>query len=258
MKKKFWSFKKARAHVHKLNLQSRDEWKDYNESDKFSKELPKRPDASYKNKGWKGWGDWLGTGNISPSNRIFLPFKEARSYVRSKKFKNQDEWRKFAHSDKLPKNIPTTPERTYENEWKGYGDWLGNARIANQNKKFRSYNQAKEFAILNGIQTRQEWDKFRKSGKKPNNIPTSPDSTYKNKGWINWGDFLGTGRIAPQNIEYLPWKEAKPIYQKLAEENNIKKHEDWKNYCKTHKLPKGIPATPWQVYTEAKIFRRMK
>jgi len=36
-----------------------------------------------------------------------------------------------------------------------------------------------------------EWREYCKSGKKPINIPASPDKTYKNKGWISWGDFLG-------------------------------------------------------------------
>jgi hypothetical protein len=28
--------------------------------------------------------------------------------------------------------------------------------------------------------------------KKPDDIPASPDGTYKKKGWLNWGDWLGT------------------------------------------------------------------
>ena len=52
----------------------------------------------------------------------------------------------------------------------------------------------------------------------------APDSFYKRKKqWISWGDFLGTGTIAPQIIaqNWLPWKEAKPLYHKIAKENNI-------------------------------------
>jgi len=29
-------------------------------------------------KDWKGWGDWLGTGTLEPSARIYRPFLKAR------------------------------------------------------------------------------------------------------------------------------------------------------------------------------------
>ena len=41
-----------------------------------------------------------------------------------------------------------------------------------------------------------EIKKFTRSGKLPKDIPTFPNQTYENKGWISWGDFLGTGYVA--------------------------------------------------------------
>lgn len=29
-------------------------------------------------------------------------------------------------------------------------------------------------------------------------IPNRPERYYKNRGWVSWGDFLGTGRVANQ------------------------------------------------------------
>jgi hypothetical protein len=39
-------------------------------------DISARPDVAYK-KEWKGWGDWLGTGNIASFKREFLPFSKA-------------------------------------------------------------------------------------------------------------------------------------------------------------------------------------
>ena len=74
------------------------------------------------------------------------------------------------------------------------------------------------------------------------------------------GNFFGTGNLSPQEISqnWLPWKEAKSLYQKIKKENNLKKPEDWKTYVKTHKLPKGLPVFPNRVYTEERAKKMMK
>lgn len=55
------SFKEAKKIVLKLNIKSSRDWKKYCKSGK-RKNLPAHPESIYK-KEWKGWGDFLGTGN---------------------------------------------------------------------------------------------------------------------------------------------------------------------------------------------------
>jgi superfamily II DNA/RNA helicase len=130
-------FEEARAFVHTLKLKSRDEWK------KFSKgqlpkmgmrpaDIPAYPNETYATSGWKGMGDWLGTGTIAPRLRTYLPIEEARAFVHTLKLKSQDEWRSFCkcqmpeEKGTLPVDIPTNPNQKYAMDgWKGMGDWLG-------------------------------------------------------------------------------------------------------------------------------------
>tara|TARA_B100000767_G_scaffold242830_1_gene240137 strand:+ start:104 stop:277 length:174 start_codon:yes stop_codon:yes gene_type:complete len=42
-----------------------------------------------------------------------------------------------------------------------------------------------------GLKNRTEWREYIKAAKKLNNIPSKPESVYKNKGWKGWADFLG-------------------------------------------------------------------
>jgi hypothetical protein len=72
----------------------------------------------------------------------YLPFKEAREYVRGLHFKNQKEFRKWHKSEKPP-DIPSTPRRTYKKEWKGWGDWLGTGNIATFNKEILPFEEAR-------------------------------------------------------------------------------------------------------------------
>ena len=90
----------------------------------------------------------------------------------------------------------------------------------------------------------KNWTKYCNSGNKPDDIPSAPEHQYKNKGWMGWGDWLGTGRVANYNKTYRSFKEAKKFVQKLG----LKNHEEWKSYCNSGNKPDDIPSAPWQVY----------
>ena len=57
--------------------------------------------------------------------------------------------------------------------------------------KYRPFEAAMEFARSQKLKNEVEWDRYCKSGKKPVDIPTHPDRTYKNSGWAGWGTWLG-------------------------------------------------------------------
>ena len=50
---------------------------------------------------------------------------------------------------------------------------------------------------------------------KPEDIPAYPDGVYKDSGWVSWGDWLGTGRIANQNKVYRSFDEARAFVHSL-------------------------------------------
>ena len=104
------------------------------------------------------------------------------------------------------------------------------AKVYVQNLKFESYSK--------------DWKKFCDSGLKPDDIPVTPDRIYKNKGWVSWGDFLGTGRVADQLKEFVSFEECKIFVQKLG----LKSHKEWVEYCNSGNKPDNIPTYPQKVY----------
>ena len=114
MKKKYRSFKEAREFARSLGLKNTKEWREYNKSGKRPNDLPKAPEHAYKNKGWTTWGDFLGTGNVREKD--FLPFEEAREFVRSLGLKGQKEWAEYSKSGKKPDDIPGHPWNVYSKE----------------------------------------------------------------------------------------------------------------------------------------------
>ena len=59
-------------------------------------------------------------------------------------------------------------------------------------KKFRDFESAREFVQSQKIQSKTNWQKYCKSGNKPDDIPSNPAQNYK-KEWTSWGDWLRNG-----------------------------------------------------------------
>jgi hypothetical protein len=153
-------------------------------------DIPDRPNVTYADAGWAGWGDWLGTGTVATYLRHYRSFKKARAFVRRLGLKSRDEWGDYCMSGRKPADIPTKPDRVYANEgWDGLGDWLGTNR--RRVKGWRPFKDARAFVRRLGFQSRTEWADYCKSGKKPNDIPAKPDRVYSDSGWAGWGDWLG-------------------------------------------------------------------
>jgi hypothetical protein len=200
-------FKSARAFVRALGLKKQKEWALYckggiKRKGKKPSDIPSKPERVYKNSGWLGLGDWLGTGYISTGSRSYWSFLKARKYVRKLKILSQNGWNEFTKSEKykhsLNRSIPAAPHSVYKGRWKNWGDWLGTGTVATYNIKYWPYAKAKRFARSLHFDGTDQWFHYCKLRKIPPQIPSAAARVYKDKGWKNWADFLGTKR-APRN-----------------------------------------------------------
>ena len=159
MGKSNWrSFEEARSFVHKLQLKTGAEWREWAKTDYKPDDIPADPAGVYKNEGWVSWGDWLGTDVIASQNRVYRTFEEARNFVHQLKLNNQKEWKDWTKTDFKPDNIPTKPDRTYKDQgWNGYGDWLGTGTIAPFNRVYRPFQEARDFVRQFQLKNHQEW-----------------------------------------------------------------------------------------------------
>lgn len=251
----FRPFKEARSYARSLKLKDSREWREFAKSDKLPADIPACPNNTYRKEGWVGIGDWLGTGAVASYNRRYLPFEEARNYVRSLRVKNSKQWRKLTSTSqgprKLPDDIPSCPNTVYENKgWINWGDWFGTGFIGRTERSYREFGPAREFARSLKLKSWRDWRVFCKSPKRPADIPSTPKNTYEGKGWISPSDWLGANIVAPQNKVYLPFKEARKHSQNLG----LKSATEWRVFCKkirgTAKLPDSIPNCPYLVYKD--------
>lgn len=74
-----------------------------------------------------------------------------------------------------------------------------------------SYNDCKEWIRnnLKNINSKNKW--YEKLKNLPDFIPSNPREVYKKKGWVSWGDFLGTKKVQDNFLasKYLSYNDAK-------------------------------------------------
>ena len=265
--RKYRPFNDARAYVHKLKLKNVSEWISYckgelPEKGGLPEDIPAKPSGTYADKGWKGVGDWLGTGNVAPSLKTYRSFSAARRYVRSLKLKGSAEWRsyckgKIPKKGRLPNDIPARPDGTYSDEgWKSWGDWLGTGSIANYLKEYRPFLKGRSFARKLKLKNVEAWRAFTrgdlpKLGRLPKDIPATPHQTYAKTGWISYGDWLGTGNISNSLKPTRPFRDARAFARKLK----LKSETEWRAFCKGVMPQKGrrpidIPGNPSKAYAD--------
>jgi hypothetical protein len=258
-------FEEARAFVHSLEFKSSEEWKKFckgqmPEKGTLPADISANPNRTYANKGWKGMGDWLGTGRIANFNKIYRQFEKARAFTRLLRLKNRDEWQKYCRGQMpekgmLPTDIPANPNQTYAKKgWKGMGDWLGTETLATHSRDFLPFHEARAFVHLLKLKSTSEWKRFcagqyPEKGILPTNIPSNPNRTYAANDWKSMGDWLGTGTIAPNLRVYLPFEEARAFVRSL----NLKSSDEWKSFCKGQMpekgtLPPNIPSAAHRIY----------
>ena len=236
------SFLEARAFARSKELTNQAEWFRFCRSGDKPDDIPTNPNQTYKAE-WRGFGDWLGTGAVAPRDRQYRSFQAARAFVRSKGLTNQAEWRAFCRSGDKPDDIPAAPQKVYKAEWRGFGDWLGTGAVAPRDRQYRSFQAARAFVRSKGLTNQAEWRAFCRSGDKPDDIPAAPQKVYKAE-WRGFGDWLGTGAVAPRDRQYRSFQAARAFVRSKELTNQA----EWRAFCRSGDKPDDIPAAPQKVY----------
>jgi len=248
----YWTFKKARDYVRKLNLQNKKQWILYihnqlNRLETKPSNLPFSPQGIYKEE-WKGFGDWLGTGRLA--NKYFeADFKESQLWCHKiyKKYKKEIQAGKHKHNISnfinilkkyninKPSNVTIYPADYFKDHpnYFGEGYFFGwSQRKLISNKKW-SFEKSRRFVRKLNLKNRDQWrlyckNKLKGFKEKPYELPYAPENSYKEE-WKGLGDWLGTGRLANQNQEFDFNKSqlwCRKIYKKYKKEIHEGKSND--------------------------------
>jgi hypothetical protein len=256
-----------------LMLNSSKDWSKYCQGEipglpRLPADMSMRPDRTYKNRGWVGWGDWLGFGppitqnKDSKTRREYRPFQEARAFVQSLELGGQKEWYRYCRGGMpnkgvRPDDIPVRPNVVYRDAgWNGLGDWLGTGRQAPRGK-WRPFEEARAFVHGLGLKSTYDWVKYTKGGfpelpTRPSDIPADPPGLplYRASGWAGFPDWLG---FTPKRRlkGFKSYEEARAFVHTLG----LGSYSEWEAYCRgqySHKgtRPSDIPANPDAYYRD--------
>ena len=245
LNKGFPPFVEARDAALHLKLASRAEWNAWLKAGMRPAGLPSRPEQTYKDSGWQGWGHWLGTGNQSNQAKRtqFLPFDEALAVAQRLGLAGLNEWRRWCKEGRRPANMPSNPNRIYKDTgWQGWGHWLNSSNL--QTKLFLPFAEALAVARSLGLASAIEWRVWSKDGGRPANVPSAPNRIYKDAGWRGWGHWLGTGNTKGNKKNFLPFDEA----LRAARQLRLVGEKEWKLWCRTGARPANMPAAPDKAY----------
>jgi hypothetical protein len=143
--------------------------------------------------------------------------------------------------------LPAAPNRVYKNlGWKSWGEFLGTGVVAHYKKQYREFNIARDYARSLQLKTVSEWRKHCKLGNNPSDISSSPHNTYKDEGWISYGDWLGTNRIADGKQEWRSFKESRMFAHSLK----LKARKEWVKFARSGQKPTDIPTNVYSVYKD--------
>ena len=128
---KYASYNEHKEYIQKkFNLKSREEF--HSIKYQLPRNFYKNPAQAFRTTGeWKGWGEFLGNGNVKSGFEEFMSFEEAKIFIQKYKIKSKRDFANFCKITTLPTNFPKTPYSVYkkkDDSWKGWPDFLGTSK----------------------------------------------------------------------------------------------------------------------------------
>lgn len=139
VRKKFMPYEEAKEFVQTMGIQSIGAYKTwYKLTDPLR--LPARPDRAYKDSNFR-WTEFLGTKNRFPTNGIWRSYLDAKMYASTLGIRNREGWFNYIKENKIPNDIPRSPEQTYKTQFKGWKDFLSLVKLDDPStyKKFKVF-----------------------------------------------------------------------------------------------------------------------
>ena len=112
-------------------------------------------------------------------------------------------------------------------------------------RKFLPFDEALVVARSLGLANKREWTVWCKEGRRPPNVPSNPDATYKDGGWQGWVHWLGSSGMKKAS-NFAPFGQALAFARSLG----LASQKEWKAWGKEGVRPPNVPANPDRTYKD--------
>ncbi|MDO8507509.1 MAG: hypothetical protein Q7S53_02990 [bacterium] len=189
------------------------------------------PNRIYKDDGWIGWPELVGTEN--KYKKEHLSFVDFQAEVRALYSGSGSviEW--YAREKEKHPNWYSNPQRTYKDEgWQGWPELGGIENV--RKKEYPSFQdfQVEVRAVYVGKDNVREW--YEQEKLKHSNWPAKPNIKYRKEGWQGWPELVG--RENRSKKEFLSFDDFQAEVRALYPgKGNVQKwyfaespqHENW-------------------------------
>jgi superfamily II DNA or RNA helicase len=236
----YFSFKEAKQEIQRLKITPA-AWRKMKKDGKLPNRMHPSPNTFYK-KEWENWYDWFGN---EPRQKEFLPFKQARAFVRKLRLKSSNEYKTWRvkgipGKPKRPQNIPKSPQWIYRDQWINMPDWIGTTK-----KELLPFAKARIISRAlckkHGVTNLTEWVRLPRKILLEAQLPVFPKLPYREE-WISAEDWIGVK-------QRWTFEDARAFARKLK----LRTLKEWLDYTQgkitgKRPKPKGIPNYPGEVY----------
>lgn len=230
---KWLSYQQASQWAQSQNIMTCDQWRERRATG-LPEGVPADPETVYGDE-FIGWHEFLGVQPARNGSKMFWSCARVQEWARQHGIKSGVQWKEIVKEGGLPTGVPAQPYKVYKDQFKGWAEFLGVVPL------IFSYEEAVSWGKNNGITSQLKWKAAHKK-LNPEGIPLNPNRVYKND-FKSWGDFLGTGRIANKDREFLSYEDASV----WAQEQGIFSSEEW-FYRARLGFPPNIPVCPSGIY----------
>jgi superfamily II DNA/RNA helicase len=236
-------FSQAKSFLKNFKFKNQADFHEAKSNNILPKDIPYNPNRYYNE--WLSWGDFLSHNYVHPSKRNYLNYAKAVKLLSKLNLQSRKDFMIHYNKGKIPISIPKGPDGYYKRrkEWTNWGHFIGTDQVATQDRKYEKFEVAKKIIKNLNLKSKSDFEKKYKDGLIPKNIPIAVYKVYKKK-WKGFGDFLGTGTIAPHKKIYLDYEEAIKIIHPLK----ISSMNEYKKKYNEGLIPENIPKIPRSTY----------
>lgn len=214
---KFISYEMLKEYVRKNEILTKDEYLKHVSKNYLFGELsiPYNPSLFYSKEVWEGWSIFLRNEILKKNyNGTYYSYEECKTEIVQYKFTSKSDYFKRI-KDIIKENIriPYDPRSVYKEKWEGWVHFLGTDNSVDQIDNLVDFEIARNYARSLNLKLQKQWYDINFKDL-PKGMTKKPEKLYKDKGWIDWSDFLGIN--TKKRMSY-----GETLISNFLEKNNI-------------------------------------
>lgn len=218
-KSKYISYTELKEYVRQNNILSKQQYINYVSKIYIidDKNIPYNPSTFYPKNVWEGWSIFLRNEIYKKNyNGTYYNYIDCKEAVKKYNFLSKNDFlKRIRDVIKEDIRIPYSPSTIYKKEWKGWIDFLDTENVDNNKIIYLDFEQAREFARSLKFKLSLQWRNLATDVLLRHSVPKKPERTYRNKGWIDWYDFLGIDKKTKMSFGEI-------LISNLLDNNKIK------------------------------------